>query len=669
MNEEMNQERKHLRNVLEQLQNKIQEMEQEIFVSDEKIQEFRKYMWENKSAMDKQELNSVRSNSEQEALLLLNQRNYFKKLLRAKDSPYFASITIRDEQKEMKKIYIGMTYFKNKQLDNLIYDWRAPISSVFYDFQSGDAFYDTPNGKISCTLHEKRQYKIEAGNLLQIIDSNIHIEDEVLQEVLASDSGSKMKHIVTTIQTEQNEVIRNTTDRYLVVQGIAGSGKTSVALHRIAFLLYKLPNLTSNQILIFSPNQIFTEYISDVLPTLGEENTLQTTFHEYLHQMIPEYRLVESYSLFLSRYYQGNRQDFTLIQYKQSDAIIEDLERFVETFTNQTSFQTGICENHIFEYSKEELNEMFHHKYNQAPFFERIFQMASKMSEKNYNGSQKKRATYHKLLIEALGIKKNYPSILKQFFGSSFFQEAMSETQAKEILTKQLIHYEDALLFVYLKGLMEGFPYDGVMKHIVIDEAQDYSLLQYKILKQIFPKASFTILGDVHQTINPYYHYNSLSQLRCFWNIRYIELSKTYRSSPEIIEYSNRILNLHHVSAIQHSKHIPVIERNNRYSISLDVMNLKKKHKSVAIITHDIESSHLLMEELKTFNPSILLDEKGNFSKELVIIPAYLAKGLEFDSVIVYQSPGHSYTNQEKNLFYVAVTRAQHELIIYSAMM
>ena len=662
MKEEMKQEQIYLSNVLNRLNEKIQEMEQEIFVDDEKIQDFRKYMWENKGAMDKQELNSVRSNSEQEAQLLLQRRIYFKKLLQIQQSPYFASITLQRDEK-IQKIYIGMTYLTDHQLNHLIYDWRAPISSVFYDFPSGPIFYDTPNGRIYGTLMKKRQYKIEQRRLLQVIDTDIHIEDEVLQEVLAKDSGSKMKHIVTTIQQEQNEVIRNTKDKHLVVQGIAGSGKTSVALHRIAFLLYKIPNLTSKQILIFSPNQIFTEYISDVLPTLGEENTLQTTFHEYLHHMLPEYRSVESYPEFLTRYYQGNQQDFSLIQYKQSDEIIQDMERFVDFFTRNTFFQTGIIENHIFEYSKEELNEFFHHKFNQAPFFERIKQMAQKFSEQNYQGSQKKRATYHRLLIEALGIKKNFSTLFQQFLESKFFQK--SNLQQKFSFKKKQIYYEDALLLVYLKGLLEGFSYDGVMKHIVIDEAQDYSFLQYKILKQIFPKASFTILGDIHQTINPYYHYDSLDQLTHFFKGRYIELNKTYRSSPEIIEYSNHILNLKHVRAIQSSKQVPVLCRSMKDSILDDVIYLQTRYQSIAIITHDLESSQELFLLLKQFSPSILFDEKGTFSKELVIIPAYLAKGLEFDSVIVYQDQNHFYHEKEKNLFYVAVTRAQHELIVY----
>lgn len=661
----MEQEKRWLCAVLTVLNQKIEHLETEIFQDADKIQEFRKYAWESRSDMDKQELLSVRSNSEQEANLLLQTREYFKKLLQIKDSPYFASIEILNEKQEKQRIYIGMTYLKQDNLDNMIYDWRAPISSIFYDFENGDVEYETPSGIIHTELFQKRQYKIEHQELIRVIDSNINIEDEVLQEVLASEASDKMKNIVTTIQQEQNAVIRNTKDRNLIVQGIAGSGKTSVALHRIAFLLYKIPNLTSNQILIFSPNQIFTEYISDVLPTLGEENTLQTTFHEYLRQMISEYKNVESYPEFLKRYY-SNTQHSQEIFYKQSDDIIKGLEDFATNFTNQMHFKSGFCENHIYEYSKEELDDLFHHKFNQAPFFERVRQMAEKFSEQNYRGSRKKVPTYHKLILEAFGIKKDYREFLIQFFKSDFYPFSPSWEELKRLTNKKIIYYEDALLLVYLKGLLEGFYYDTNILQVVIDEAQDYSFLQYKILQKIFRKASFTILGDVHQTINPYYHYDSLEQLNQLWTSRYIELNKTYRSSPEIISYANQILHLNHVSAIQKKQNKPVIFRNNDQYLEKDIDYLLQNHKSVAIITHDDEDAKTIFNKIHdVYNVTLLLDEKNTLKSDFVIIPSYLAKGLEFESALIYQTKDQCYTETEKNLFYVSVTRAQHELIVY----
>lgn len=659
-------EEQYLGKTVKLLNEKIEGMEHSIFKDAEKIAEFKKYMWENKNAMDKQELNSVRTNSEQEALLLLRERDYFKKLMRIQQSPYFASIVVLNELKKQETIYIGMTYLKDEHLDNLIYDWRAPISSIFYDNETGLVQYETPSGIIQSELFRKRQYKITKQKLERIIDSNINIDDDVLQEVLAQESSDKMKNIVTTIQQEQNAVIRNVRDKNLIVQGIAGSGKTSVALHRIAFLLYKIKNLTSEKILIFSPNQIFTEYISNVLPELGEDNTVQTTFHDYLNKIIAEYKSVESYIDFLKRYYMHDQSDLELIKYKQSNEIIRDIEDFVLHFQKTTRFQTGFVENHVFEYSKEQLNYLLTQKYNHLPFFTGISLMAQKLSEINYNGSSKKKSTYHRLLLEALGMKKDYRALLLSFYQSDFFKKEITETQQKKVLNNKSIAYEDALIFVYLKGLMEGFHYDKYLEQVVIDEAQDYSYLQYLILNKIFKKASFTILGDVNQTINPYYKYDSLEELKTIWDSRYLELSKTYRSSEEIIEYANKVLSLDHVCAIRKTQNCPVLFRTKKDDIKKDILYLKNKYQSLAIITHDETASLKLYENLKEqFEVSFVGADTTEFKKDFIIIPAYLAKGLEFDSVIIYETEESIFKNTEKNLYYVAITRAQHELIVY----
>lgn len=662
---EIAKEQKYLNEVSLFLNSKIKIMEQKIFKNQEQIKEFQKYVWENKGDMDVQELTSVRTSSEMEAKLLLDERKYFQKLMRIKSSPYFASITFQEENKEPLNIYIGMTYLKKNETDNYIHDWRAPISSLFYDYETGFASYEAPEGIIKGNLKRKRQYKIVNQQLVHVFDNSLNINDDVLQEVLAENSNEKMKNIVNTIQQEQNAVIRNIKDRNLIVQGIAGSGKTSVALHRIAFLLYKIPNLTSEKVLIFSPNQIFSEYISNVLPELGEENTVQTTFHEYLSKIIKEYKEVETFMHFLKRYYQNNTDNKNLITYKQSEEVIKDMEQFVKDLEENTFFSHGFIENHVFEYQKEELNFMFHQKYNNFPFFERINAMAEKLSETNYNGSKKKAKTYHKLLLDCLEIKKDYKQLLIQFFQSFYFKENVTEKEIKELKNNKIITYENALLLVYLKGLLEGFMYDKYMEQIVIDEAQDYNFLQYKILSKIFKKAHFTILGDINQNINPYYEYKSLEKLEELWPSKYIELNKTYRSSAEIISYTNNILNLNHVSAIRKNSETPVLI-HTKNELHEDINYLKNKYNNVAIITKDEQKSEALYEQIKNIYPiSCITSTTKEFNKELLIIPAYLAKGLEFDSVIVYQDDESYYNKENKNLFYVACTRAQHELIVY----
>lgn len=666
-NEDFLLEKENLKKTSDYLNKKIESMEEKIFQSTEKIKEFRKYMWENKGGMDAQELNSVRTNDEQEAALLLRERDYFKKLVKIQDSPYFASIVVDNENNQQEKIYIGMTYLKDENLDNLIYDWRAPICSIFYDYESGPCTYEAPLGYIKSTLYQKRQYKIENQELKRVIDSSINIDDDILQEVLASESSKKMKNIVNTIQQEQNSVIRNIRDKNLIVQGIAGSGKTSVALHRIAFLLYKIKNLTSDKVLIFSPNQIFTEYISNVLPELGEENTLQTTFHDYLNKIIKEYKSVESYIDFLNRHYINRNENIELLKYKQSNEIVNDLEKFVQHLEKNIYFKTGIIENKIFEYSKDELNYLFHERYSSVPFFERLDAMAIKFSENNYNGSKKKKSTFHKLLLEALDFKKDYKQILQMFYQSDFFKEKISDNDIKKLDNTKMVAYDDALLLVYLKGLMEGFYYEGNILQIVIDEAQDYSYLQYLILSKIFKKASFTILGDINQNINPFYNYDSLNELNEIFHGKYIELTKTYRSSEEIIEYANKVLNLNHVCAIRKNQNKPVISRNDSSMLKEDIKHLKEQYKSLAIITKNSEAAKELYKNLKNDFPISYVDVNStDFKKDFVIIPSYLAKGLEFDSVIVYQDEKNYFENNEKRLFYVSITRAQHELYIYN---
>ena len=666
-------EKKKLNEVSELIDDKITELGKKIFKKEEELTDFKKFVWEEKTNLDEVELRSFMTSSEMEAKQLLDKDAYFKKLVKIKDSPYFGSIIFEDEDGKNYEVYISLTYLTKGDGVQVLYDWRAPISSLFYDYEVGPCSYQAPKDIIKGTLKRKRQYKIKNGKLIRVFDNSLNIDDELLQEVLATESSEKIKNIVNTIQQEQNSVIRNVIDKALIVQGIAGSGKTSVALHRIAFLLYKIPKLTSDKILIFSPNDVFSEYISDVLPELGENNTLQTTFNDYLTTKIKEYKKVESFIDFIANYYTYKEKNIDLIRYKQSDSIIKDLNDFVTSFLKKVEFKTGIVENNIYEYSKEELNDLLKDRYSKLPLFERIEKMALRYIEKNYKGSSKKEKTYHKLLIDALNIPKDFKKIFALFLRSKYFKWELTDEEIRKTINKDEISYEDALLFVYLKGLLEGFPFEGDIEEIVIDEAQDYSYLQYLIIFKVFKRSSFTILGDVNQTINPYYKYESLEILTDIFkdSPKYIELNKTYRSSSEIIDFTNKILGLEHVSAIRSENKCPVLFRtkskSNIDNLLSDINMLKEKYKSIAIVTKDDGEASLLYDELSKKVKATLIDkETKEFKKELVVIPTYMAKGLEFDSVIVYNSQTNKFRNNEKNLLYVACTRAQHQLVIYN---
>lgn len=672
-NVEFKKEEKILGKVSELLNQTIDEVGRDVYHDEDNLVEFKKMMWQDASSFDQVEFGQVMAATSQEAEKVLMKQKYFKKLLKIKDKPYFASIVFKDDYGKIWNIYISLTYLKDDDFNNILYDWRSPICSLFYDYETGPCSYIAPGGEYFGELKRKRQYKIEDKKLVGVFDNSLNIDDEVLQDVLAHESSDKMKNVVNTIQQEQNQVIRNLEDHNLIVQGIAGSGKTTVALHRIAFLLYRLEKLSSNNILIFSPNPIFTEYISDVLPSLGEDNTLQTTFHDYLSYMISEYKEVESFTEFVARYYTYQVSDVDLIKYKQSDEIIHDLDNYLENYIQKALFTSSFYENDINKVDKEQVNQLLHYKYNRLPLFERVEEIAKKLSASFYEGSSKKVGTFRKLLKEHANFKRDFKEIYRMFYLSPYCKVTLTEKEIDKFIKKKVLYYEDALLFSYIKGVLDGFPYEQQIKQVVIDEAQDYNKLQYVIIAKIFQKADFTILGDVNQNINPYYHYESLEELIPILKNggKYLELLKTYRSSPEIIEYTNKILNLNHVNAIRRDNHKPVVFRKNIRSLKeqllKDILLLQNEYRSVAIITKDDGEALKLYNLLKDdISLSYITLETKEFQKKLIIVPAYLAKGLEFDSVILYNDRDNSYRVNERNLLYVACTRAQHELYIYN---
>ncbi len=658
-------ERKKLEKVNKILLNTIDEMSGRVLKQKEKVKEYITYSWENKGTLDVQELAVIRTSSEMEANILLREQRYFLSLMKSKDNPYFGSIIFEEDNKE-NLIYIGMTHLvESKSLENIIYDWRSPICSLFYDYDIGDCYYMAPKGKIEGYLKRKRQYNIKDSKLIRMFDNSINISDDILQEILEKESSEKMENIVNTIQKEQNYIIRGNENNSIVIQGVAGSGKTSVALHRIAFLLYKIENLSSRNVLIFSPNNVFTEYISNVLPELGEENTLQTTFNDYLYNVITEYKHIETFSDFISRYYTYKEKNIELVKYKQSDQIIDDINNYIKAFIDNSRFERNIIENDEFIHEAKELNNLLHNKYDNFPLFSRIKEISNKLCERDYKGNKQRAKTYGRLLKEACNFNIPLKTIYYNFFNSKYCKIKLSDNQIADFVNKNKINYEDALLFAYMKSMLYGFHYEPNINQVVIDEAQDYNMLQYIIISKIFKKAHFTILGDINQTINPYYKYEDLNILNDIFNGIYIKLNKSYRSSQEIIAYSNNILNIENVEVIRKKDIYPVIIRENIDYLYEDIERMSKVHKSLAIITKDDKDALYIYNQIKEKYKVTLIDKNSKeFSKKFIVIPSYLAKGLEFDSVIVFNKSKYNY--EDRFLLYVASTRAQHELVIYN---
>ena len=674
--DELQKEQEYLNKTLDVVNELIEENDELIQGKQNEIQEMKKYIWDNNGVLDDVEVKLEMYNINRS---VLNTNDTIKQLLKLKKSlisPYFGRVDF-EEDGFKDTVYIGINGIM-KDLEFYVFDWRAPISSLFYNYGVGPASYSAPNGKISGDVTLKRQYKINGNTIERCFDSDLNIDDDYLQEILANSSSEKMTNIVNTIQKEQNEIIRNITDKYLVVQGIAGSGKTSVALHRIAYLLYKEKDLKSNNVLIFSPNEVFSQYISNVLPELGEDNVLQTTYSDFAYAFMKDVKKIESFTEFIERYYKNNdmsEDEYKITKFKLSDKFKELIDKYITDCKKNISFiKPMVINGKIF--SVEELNKLFKETYDKFPLTERIYVLADHLCDLTKISYKKNEKLLEYKIRENLNYNLDFKKIYKDIIKSDDFKKL---TDSRENITFNLgkvLKYEDLIPLMYINFEVNGYPKNNRIRHVIIDEAQDYSLVQFEMLKKIFNDSSFTILGDINQTINPYYKYESLNNVNGIFNnkVRYLELNKTYRSSEEIINYTNEILGLSNACAVRHSNNIPV----KACTVSIgevaehivkDIETMRQNGiKRIAIITKNSSETLSLYEVLKDYVTDISVIDKSTNNKvgETVIMPSYISKGLEFDGVISYTDEKNPYTEKDKYLFYVVCTRAQHSLTVYN---
>jgi DNA helicase II / ATP-dependent DNA helicase PcrA len=644
-------------------------------------------------------------------------RKFQEKYEKMLQSPYFGRIDFCESGEERsEKYYIGLSNLINDDFDFLVYDWRAPASSMFYDYEIGKAIYKCPEGAIDGELTLKRQYKINKGKLMYMFDSNLKIDDDILQEILSKSTDNKMKAIVTTIQREQNKVIRNEEYKNLIVQGPAGSGKTSIALHRIAYLLYKhREKVRPQNIVIFSPNEIFNDYISNVLPQLGEDNMLQTTFKEYMHKALGGTLIKEDYSdmmeyILTSKKHVEYEKRIRNIKYKSSIKFVEVLKQYADYVEKTDRNFTDLVFKDKLIISINQLEELYYKDYINLPLKRRLNKIRERImfllephkkerlseiyEELWETGSyiEEREATEKAINIVREEMKDIYEQIIKltdfdllDIYKKLFKKlELFSEDEIEEIksytlesLKGRILNYEDQTVLLYLKGVFGDLPKTSEIKYVIIDEAQDYTPLQYEIFNQLFSHASITMLGDLNQSINPFMNigdYNNISHIFPQNNTCIINLTKSYRSTMEITKFSRRLLKKEVTDEyVERSGDKPIVlgfpdEQSIKEAILKDIEMYKENgFKSIGVITRTIKEAQEVHSFLKDkVEVKVIMRDDDEYINGTLVIPSHLAKGLEFDVVLIYNAGNENYScEEERLLFYTACTRALHRLCVY----
>lgn len=645
-----------------------------------------------------------------------------QRLKRMHAAPYFGRIDFHEQGKdEAEAMYIGIATFFDEQESCLIYDWRAPVSSMFYDFGPGPARYECKEGAIQGEMLRKRQYRIVDGVLQFMFDTNLKIDDEILQQILSQSATGKMKQIVTSIQQEQNRVIRNDDQDLLIVQGPAGSGKTSIALHRAAYLLYKYRDrIHSENILIFSPNRIFSDYISNVLPELGEENVVQLTLQEYAASVLGErFRLEEVYDqleyFFSAPLTEEYRTRIDSVRFKSSQKYVQMIRNYIARLEQEHGqrFEPVV-------YQDEEIVSAaqlryFWNEYQYLPLRKRlkkirrrIYTMLKPIKKKRIHELKqqldlqfkKAHIDWFKEAVEMVQaeleplyqkldewMKLDPFELYAELFRSPEAANGVAEgdlperwnaiaQQTQKAWEEGWIPYEDvAPLVIFHRAMTGEGRLEEAIKHIFIDEAQDYSPFQYELIHRTFPQCKLTLLGDVNQLVHPYLgtaDYQTIAEIFGLQKTEMIRLEKSYRSTHEIAAFAQQILQMpedHEMINRRGEKPQLTLltERDVQPVLLHGIAEMRAKGaKSIGIVARTAAEAamlhHLLQDHLSIH---LVTKEDGEFTRDAVVIPSYLAKGLEFDAVLVYLGSADAYPDHEMNLLYMVCTRALHYLHLY----
>lgn len=670
---------------------------------DKEIIKHRKFLWDNRNELDEIEIN------ENCGQVALNEQLHAKKISRIRtlekqlSNPYFARIDFKEDGEESESFYIGLSTVEDEDnFDIFVFDWRSPVANMFYDFEVGPAYYDAPVRRIEGHIEFTRQYNIRNGEIVFMHNSNESLCDEALTSMLSGNATDKMKNIVASIQKEQNDIIRSDDSKILFIQGAAGSGKTSIALHRSAYLLYKhRKNLSADNILIFSPNEVFAEYISDVLPELGESNIRQTTFEIFSKRFLPSNYLYESKNDHLDYIYSNHTdlKTFKLrtksMEYKNTLDFMNTLNKFILDIPRLITNVTPITIEGVQIVSKKSVEKTIFERFKDIPFLNRIDvvkqslfsqvenKYLSSKDNSHFDYVEDKKTFYDfckaqvDLQVDAMIKTLDSVAIYKSLWSNIEKYTDIDLKNTKDLTLNYLnnneVKFEDITPIIYIRSSLEGFRSYGNMKHVLVDEAQDYSPLFYEIVKRSFPNASLTIMGDLNQRIDKHSNVKSRNSITNVFNdVKTVVLTKSYRSTGNITNFTKDILETHEpieaVDRIGDNPTIHIVNNNLEERISTKINEMKDKgYKSIAIICKNKENSKKLYSSLKELNDDInlIISDKCEFKIGINVISSYIAKGLEFDGVIL--ADGESYLSiEDKHLFYTACTRALHELHIYT---
>lgn len=708
-------------------------MEEEI----KKLQEILILVEENLKRNDILYTNVLKTTEDEYLIGSLEQEFYTKEksLKRAQLTPYFARIDFKQDnlkQSNKEEIYIGKATIFDDDSNVAVVDWRAPIASIYYDGKIGKTKYECPEGIIEGELSLKRQYTIENGKLINYRDVDITTNDEMLQDCLNEKSDKRLKNIVSTIQSEQNQIIRANMFKPLIVQGVAGSGKTTVALHRIAYLVYTYKeNFKADDFLILAPNKFFLDYISNVLPDLGVENVKQQTFEEFAMEIIKTNIKVLNPNIELSKIVE-NSEDASIVEksaiFKSSlnfKIVIDNyLNNLYKNILPQKNFE--ICKIIIFEH--KELQSLLEDalKRNSLNASLKILTsiMEKRLKERSNNiidiitesrkvkldkiseeNKKERMKIFEETEYEISNLLKGGKKLVKDYIKGiklrgilEYYKEILNnkenllkyiDSATAEYVIKELnnnvknkkIEYEDVAALLYLKYKIYGLQERFSLKHIVIDEAQDFSEFQFYVLNEVLGNnKSMTILGDIAQGIYSYRGTNNWQKINeeVFGGDAKIEmLSNSYRTTYEIMNEANKILskisseeNLN--LAIPLSRH----GRNVTYTsakkfeekIMITLEKIKELQnegfKNIAIIAKDADTCLKIQKKLEDYNifANLISNDLIKYEGGLIVVPSYLSKGLEFDNVIIFDYDKYSSSKLDIKLLYVAFTRAMHTL-------